>query len=205
MSASLAIPREAFESDNSSHRLETIAPKASPNTNGYNHLTDDLGCRGAVSRPGGAELSPTRASQPNSMPPRSLTRGGQIVQPNADTSLELTEHILPKEEVVQDWEGRVILVDQIRGYVVARLTDLTAGDTVEREEAEIPLQEISAADRKILRQGALFRWLIGYKYQGSTQERFNKIVFRRLPTWRRDEIDAADAKARILVEKIEWD
>ncbi len=81
---------------------------------------------------------------------------------------------------LQEWEGYVL---EIHGdEFVARLVDLTAGSSHEEEEATIPLAAISAADATMLREGGIFRWVIGYQLDPSgTKKRVSQIVFRDLP------------------------
>ena len=107
------------------------------------------------------------------------------------------------EEILQEWEGRI--VSQFDGFVTAHLVDVTMKDRDETQIVNIPANEFSDSDLKILRQGSIFRWLIGYRYTRGTTERFARIVVRRLPMWTADEILKADKEARELVESIRWD
>ena len=93
----------------------------------------------------------------------------------------------PTLHALQEWEGYVLekRVDEF----VALLSDLTSGDTriqsrgIPKEEAIIPLAEISNDDVKKLRLGSIFRWVIGYERSPSgTKRRVSQIVFRDLPT-----------------------
>ena len=81
---------------------------------------------------------------------------------------------------LQEWEGYVLNFND--NYIEARLVDLTAGRTVETEEVQIPIEEISDDDRKKIRIGSIFRWVIGYERSISgTKKRVSLIVFRDLP------------------------
>ncbi|MDD9984879.1 MAG: hypothetical protein OXQ31_01260 [Spirochaetaceae bacterium] len=65
---------------------------------------------------------------------------------------------------------------------MARLVDLTNGSSHEEEEAIIPLDEISDDDAAKLREGAIFRWVIGYeRTPAGTKKRVSQIVFRDIP------------------------
>ncbi|WP_419165526.1 hypothetical protein [Candidatus Palauibacter sp.] len=81
---------------------------------------------------------------------------------------------------LQEWEGYVTDIgDEEFG---ARLLDLTAGDAVEREDAVIPLEEVSDEDRLKMKPGSIFRWVIGYERSvGGTRRRVSQIVFLDLP------------------------
>ena len=89
---------------------------------------------------------------------------------------------------LQEWEGYVVDVGETD--FVARLIDLTAGSEHEDEEAIIPLAEISDDDVARMREGSIFRWVIGYERSVTgTKKRVSQIVFRDLPA-----ITAADLR-----------
>lgn len=93
---------------------------------------------------------------------------------------------------LQEWEGYV--VDIGKTNFVARLIDLTAGSEHEDEEATIPLDEISDHDAERIREGSIFRWVIGYERSvAGTKKRVSQIVFRDLPAI--TESDLRDARA----------
>jgi len=83
---------------------------------------------------------------------------------------------------MQEWEGYVIKIRQSESEFVARLLDITAGAKREEEEATISFEEISGADREMMRLGSIFRWVIGYEHTvGGVKRRVSQIVFRQLP------------------------
>jgi hypothetical protein len=103
---------------------------------------------------------------------------------------------IPREVKLQEWEGQV---QEVRDhYFLARLTDLTARDTEETEEAELPISDIVEGDRDLLLPGAVFRLLIAYKYENGEKSRFTRITIRRLPMWTDAEIKEADREAEAL-------
>ena len=92
----------------------------------------------------------------------------------------------PSLHALQEWEGWVVEIGE--DEFLARLVDVTAGATVsepewiEEEEALIPFSEIDEDDLKQLREGSIFRWVIGYERSPSgTKRRVSDIVFRDLP------------------------
>jgi len=102
----------------------------------------------------------------------------------------------PREITLQEWEGRVL---QLEGrIVIARLVDITAGDTEEKEEVELPLDDVTEADQGLLQPGALFRWILGYSYASGRKERFARVIVRRLPVWTEREMQEADREASEL-------
>jgi hypothetical protein len=105
---------------------------------------------------------------------------------------------------LQEWEGVVLEVGA--ESFTARLTDLTAGNKIETEEADFPIDDLRDEDRERLRSGAVFRWAIGYhRSPGGTRTRASRIVFRRLPAWTEQELRAARREAERLSAAIEWD
>lgn len=93
---------------------------------------------------------------------------------------------------LQEWEGYVVEVGKTD--FVARLIDLTAGAEHEEAEAIIPLVEISDDDVARMREGSIFRWVIGYaRSVTGTKKRVSQIVFRDLPAI--TEADLRDARA----------
>jgi hypothetical protein len=102
----------------------------------------------------------------------------------------------PKEITLQEWEGQIQEVGTTS--FLARLVDLTADEHTETEEVQLPLSDISEGDLALVRPGAVFRWIIGYRYTGAVKERFDRLVIRRLPMWTPAEISSADREAREL-------
>ena len=86
----------------------------------------------------------------------------------------------PTLHPLQEWEGYVVDIDD--NTFVARLIDVSAGQTHESEEATIPLEELSDYDAANLTIGGIFRWVIGYERSPEgTQKRVSQVVFRDLP------------------------
>jgi hypothetical protein len=108
-----------------------------------------------------------------------------------------------REEKLQEWEGRVIAVSS--DQFVAQLTDLTLGNEQETERGEFPIAELSESDCKLLRENAVFRWIVGYRYIGATKERFARIVFRRLPAWSAMELQTSRQAPLKSAQEIAWD
>lgn len=95
----------------------------------------------------------------------------------------------------QQWEGTVLGVgkEEFR----ARLADLTNSETPP-EEATFSTDEIFPGDRDRLVPGAVFRWSIGYRTQGSQRERVSRIHFARLPGWSKRAVESVEAEAAEL-------
>jgi hypothetical protein len=103
---------------------------------------------------------------------------------------------LPREEVLQEWEGQVQEVGE-REFS-ARLVDLTRDSKEETEETDLPIEDLGEADRRLVVPGATFRWIIGYRWTNGEKERFTRVVIRRLPIWTEGEIKSADQEAAEL-------
>jgi hypothetical protein len=102
---------------------------------------------------------------------------------------------------IQEWEGYVTEVTE-DGFT-AQLVDLTAEDELPTEEADFSMEDVSDPDLRLLREGAVFRWTIGYeKSVSGTKTRISRIVFRRLPQWTTKELVSADRTAKSLMAGI---
>lgn len=96
---------------------------------------------------------------------------------------------------LQEWEGYVVEIGD--DDFTARLTDLTAGASYEREEAVIPLIQLSDGDAAKMREGSVFRWVIGYERSAAgARKRFSVIVFRDLGALTEADLRAGEAWAR---------
>ncbi len=100
---------------------------------------------------------------------------------------------------LQEWDGYVIEIGE--DDFTVRLLDLTAGSSHEEEEAVIPLSEISEDDRKRMRLGSIFRWVIGYERSASgSKQRVSRIVFRELPVVTKQDIAEGEEWARKVAQ-----
>ena len=96
---------------------------------------------------------------------------------------------------LQEWEGHVVEIGDEE--FTARLTDVTAGASYEEEEAIIPLVEIADGDATRMREGSIFRWVIGYeRSDAGTKKRVSQIVFRDLPAVTEADLRDGEAWAR---------
>lgn len=104
---------------------------------------------------------------------------------------------------LQEWEGYVQSVSN--NEFTASLFDITNKRDIEDEEADFSIDDLTEDDKKLLKPGAVFRWLIGYRSIGGTKERSSKIVFRRLPQWTDSDFEAAEKKADFFARKTKWE
>ena len=102
---------------------------------------------------------------------------------------------------LQEWEGYVVEVGE-RDFT-ARLIDLTAGASREEEEAVIPMEEVSDSDAAKMREGSIFRWVIGYERSpAGTKKRVSQIVFRDLPAVTKTDLRRGEAWAREAIRSL---
>ena len=102
---------------------------------------------------------------------------------------------------LQEWEGYVVQIDV--DAFVARLVDLTAGSSVEEEEAVIPLAEIADYDAERIRLGSIFRWVIGYEHSPTRRKRVSQIVFRDRPAITYTDVNDGAAWAEEVIRSLD--
>lgn len=105
-------------------------------------------------------------------------------------------------DVLQKFEGTV---QSVQGdSFVARLIDKTNSEP--EEEAEIPLAEIMPGDRDLVKPGAVFYWVIGYRREEYGQlSRSSMIRFQRLPSWSAAEVERAKKAAETFLSFLDLD
>ena len=122
---------------------------------------------------------------------------------------QIPPHVdLPEARVsfhpLQEWEGYVIAIGDTT--FTARLTDLTTGADIAREEAEFPMEDLTDDDRERISMGSVFRWAVGYERRlGGTKRRISHIVFRRLPMWTKRDLAKAEEEAVVLAKSLKWE
>ena len=98
-----------------------------------------------------------------------------------------------------EWHGQV---SSMGGeYFVAELRGVW-GDGVagEHEEATIPIAEVPDDDRTLITPGAFFRLCVSReRAPHGTLRRSTYVVFRRMPAYRREELEDALVRAREIV------
>jgi hypothetical protein len=101
-----------------------------------------------------------------------------------------------------EWEGVVLEVLPEEGMFSANIQD-TSGDDVPQEYAEFYTEDLKDDDLPLLRQGAVFRWVIGKREnEFGTIERTSRIIFRRLPAYNQADFASAEARAAALIDAI---
>jgi len=104
---------------------------------------------------------------------------------------------VPQDRILQDWEGIVETVGDEN--FTARLRDLTNEENYPSEIAELPIEDISDDDQELLKVGAVFYLTVGRSIRpNGRQQRFGRIVFRRLPGWTSSTLHRAEKRAKRL-------
>lgn len=105
-------------------------------------------------------------------------------------------------EVLQRFDGIVLSITN--DSFVARLTDKTHSGS--DEEAEIPLAEVTRGDRELVKPGAMFYWVIGYRREAYGQiSRSSVIRFQRVPPWSDADIERAQKEAETFLSFLDLD
>lgn len=100
-------------------------------------------------------------------------------------------------ESLNKWEGFVTEVKE--DYFCARIKDLTNDRSLE-EYVEFSFSEVNEDDIKLINEGAIFYWTIGYHVSSSGQKtRSSLIRFRRLPAWSKNAIDQREKKVNQIL------
>jgi hypothetical protein len=105
-------------------------------------------------------------------------------------------------DVLQKFEG--IVASVVGDSFVARLVDRT--NPGPEEEAEIPLAEVMPGDRELVKPGAVFYWVIGYRRAVHGQlSRSSVIRFQRLPSWSPADVERANQAAETFLSFLDLD
>ncbi len=111
---------------------------------------------------------------------------------------------LVSSQVVAEWHGQVVSIND--AFFVAELRGtIGAGISGALEEAQIPIDEIRPDDLELLSPGSFFRLCVNMENRGGTKRRYTDIVFRRMPAYRREELDDARQVAIQIARAIRVD
>lgn len=101
-------------------------------------------------------------------------------------------------QLIAEWHGQVTELEDDHFY--AELKGLHGeGVAGSNEEAVIPISDLRPDDKFLLTEGAFFRLCISYEIQSSgNRRRYTEVIFRRLPVFRRKELEEAKHRAQNL-------
>lgn len=109
---------------------------------------------------------------------------------------------MPQTELLAEWNGFVTAIGDL--YFCASL-DGVFGEGVEgqKEEAEIPVSDVSRSDLDLFKLGGIFRLCVLHEVRQNGQpRRFTQVVFRRLPAYRAKEIVLAEERAEQIHQRL---
>ena len=95
-------------------------------------------------------------------------------------------------------EGTVIEIEE--DIIRAQIHDLL-NPNQPLEEITFSIEEVSPSDRSLIIPGAIFYWMIGYiDHINGQRTKESRIVFRRLPMWRKDELKSIQEDSKPLID-----
>lgn len=104
---------------------------------------------------------------------------------------------------LHEWEGTVTRV--LDDTFIGSMVDLSEREKGFQDEAEFPLSDLPPDTEPLLKEGAIFRWSIGYSIVDGTRHRASKIVFRRMPGWTKRDLETAARYASDLSKSVTWE
>lgn len=134
---------------------------------------------------------PERDSVKNTEPPDSES---STYKPPTKALPPLMERLKGVFRLLQQWEGRVVNINEQKKQFTAIISDRTNKEYPD-EEVDLSIDEIPPHDVNLLKKGAVFYWSIGFAdYPGRPRERVSRIRFRRLAAWTDSELIRAREK-----------
>ncbi len=103
---------------------------------------------------------------------------------------------------VVEWEGIVETVEE--GEFSARLVAVKGSKNDFDEFTDFDLSDVQRGDRYLVEPGAIFRLLMGTQAIGGTREKVWNIVFRRLPAWKKNNVQEAQQRLDAMFDSIDW-
>lgn len=117
--------------------------------------------------------------------------------PTADSSfVELSSDPVPNGVSIQqlaEWSGYVTSIQE-EGYSFSASLKGVSGTGVvgEQDDAIIPISDVAPGDKELLQIGNFFRLCVTQEIDKSGQpRRYTQVIFRRMPSYRRDDLDLA--------------
>ncbi len=103
-----------------------------------------------------------------------------------------------------EWEGYIESIGDEEFFV--KMVNVLSKSPLPTDQATFSKDDISEQDQKLLKEGAIVRWIIGRERLPTGQVRkVSEIHFRRLPAYRKEDYRQALVKANSLLEEIVWD
>jgi hypothetical protein len=151
----------------------------------------------------GSGIDTTRT---NAMQTYASAQTAVLVGANPDRVIPLSYEPIPaayaRSELIAEWHGQV---NKLFGdSFVAELTGVFGQSVAgSHEEAVIPLDGLKEDDLELVRPGAFFRLCVSYETAPTgTRRHYTEVTFRRLPAYRREDIEDAARETADIVRAI---
>ena len=188
-----ALPNRVFSSPPESLRLaglneqrQTLTSTAQPASN--------LSATAFVKTKQADELSETLLLRRRECEVSELGRSSPQLRSDIGTqSTGLPSHQVASQ-LLAEWHGQVVTVmdDAFTAQLRGAYGQGVAG---KEDEAVIPIEDVRESDLELLEPGAFFRLCISYETAAQRpKRRFTEVVFRRMPAYRREDLE--DARER---------
>jgi hypothetical protein len=105
-----------------------------------------------------------------------------------------------QSKLLAEWNGYVTEVSKDGEYFAASLQGIRGeGVKDEEDDALIPISDVSKSDMALLKPGNYFRLCVMHEVNKAGQpRRYTQLVFRRLPAYRKQDLDYAEERGREL-------
>lgn len=132
------------------------------------------------------------------VPDKSKSAPKPVLEGN-ETTTPLPKSVPVASQLLAEWHGQVteVMDAAFSAQLKGRHGVGVAGN---EDEALIPIEDVRESDLELLVPGAFFRLCISYEIdQHGSKRRYTEVVFRRLPAYRREELQQAQERARAIV------
>jgi hypothetical protein len=92
----------------------------------------------------------------------------------------------------QEYNGRVLSIEGDK--FIAELVNIV--DNTDTLRAEFNNSDIDKGDMYLLKEGALFIWIIGKEECNGTQKKISQLIFRRASSWTKRDIERIEKNAK---------
>ncbi len=109
-----------------------------------------------------------------------------------------------RTELLAEWDGCVTGLPN-EGYYFSATLKGKVGEGVqgEEEDASIPLDDVSEGDKDLLRLGNFFRLCVIHEVLPTGQpRRYTQVVFRRMPAYRRHDLEQSAERGREIARRL---
>lgn len=122
----------------------------------------------------------------------------RAIAPSAIVATAIQGHAAASQ-LLAEWHGQVADIGET-SFTAQLRGRFGEGVVGSEDEAVIPIEDVREEDRELFSEGAFFSLCISYEVNAAgTKRRFTEVIFRRMPAFRRDELEVAAVRAKELV------